>query len=76
MAYEAPADVSDPKRFPTIARGRREWGQFLAFKRGYVRLDPDLRELFRDDRAVNEVLRKAAELIRIQQGVGRRKKIA
>jgi len=76
MAYEAPADVSDPKRFPTIAKGRREWEQFLTFKRGYVRLDPDLRELFKDDRGVNEVLRKAVELVRIQQGAGRRKKIA
>jgi len=76
MAYEAPPDVSDPKRFPTIARGQREWEQFLAFKRGYVRLDPELRELFKDDRAVNAVLRKVVELVRILQSDRRPKKIA
>lgn len=61
MAYEGPEDTSDPERFPTIARGRKEWEQFLAVKRGYVRLDPDLRKVFKDDEAVNKALRKLLE---------------
>lgn len=61
MAYEAPPDVSDPKRFPLIARGNQEWEQFLSVKRGYVRLDPDLRKFFADDRRVNDLLRHVME---------------
>src|SRR5947209_1903163 len=62
MAYDAPADTSDPKRFPTLARGRKEWEQFLSLKRGYVRLDPDLRSFYQDDRQVNELLRQFMEM--------------
>jgi hypothetical protein len=62
MAYEPPADTSDPKRFPTIARGRKEWEQFLSVKRGYVRLDPDLRAHFPDDEIVNKLLREVMQL--------------
>src|SRR5206468_3466120 len=65
MAYEVPADTSDPKRFPTIARGRKEWEQFLSLKRGYVRLDRDLRTFYRDDRLVNDLLRHLMELAKI-----------
>lgn len=62
MAYEPPADMSDPEKYPTIAVGRREWLRFLSFKRGYARLDPDLREAFPDDRAVNAALRHVKQL--------------
>jgi hypothetical protein len=62
MAYEPPEDVSDPKRFPLIARGQKEWAHFLSMKRGYVRLDPDLRAYYQDDRAVNDLLRRLMEL--------------
>jgi len=61
MAYDAPSDVSDPKRFPTLARGKQEWLEFLSVKRGYVRLAPDIREFFKDEEAVNNALRKLIE---------------
>lgn len=73
MEYDAPADVSDPKRFPVIARNRREWLQFLSFRRGYVRLEPDLREVFPDAESVNNALRK---LIEAFPRSGKRKKSA
>ncbi len=59
MAIDA-GDI-DVSRMPVIARGRKEWEQFLAVKRGYVRLDPDLRKVFKDDEAVNKALRKLIE---------------
>ena len=59
MAMDVPDDVSDRKRFPMIARGRAEWEQFLSIKRGYVRLDSDLRAYFKSDAQVNNVLRHA-----------------
>jgi hypothetical protein len=62
MAYDAAEDVSDSKRFVTVARGRKEWEQYLSFRRGFVKLDPDVRRAFPDDRSVNEVLKKVIEL--------------
>jgi hypothetical protein len=73
MAYEAPEDVSDPNRFPTIARGRPEWLEFLAFKRGYVRLAPELRRFFKDEEAVNDALRK---LVQAMPGPVKKRKTA
>jgi hypothetical protein len=73
MAYEAPPDVSDPKRFPTIARGRKEWEQFLSIKRGYFRLDPDLRAFFRDDKTVNDLLRQFMEVAKNVNSRNRKK---
>ena len=73
MAYEAPADTSDPKRFPTIARGRKEWDEFLSVKRGYVRLDADIRAFYPDDRAVNQLLRHFMEMAKRTSASGRRK---
>lgn len=73
MAYEAPADVSDPKRFPTVARGRKEWEQFLALKRGYVRLDPDVRAHFKDDKTINELLRELVDVAKRHLPVKRKK---
>ncbi len=74
MAYDAPADASDPKRFPTLACGRAEWEQFLSFKRGYARIDADLRGLFKDDRAVNDALRRWLEVKHL--AAGKRRKTA
>jgi hypothetical protein len=73
MAYEPPADVSDPKRFPTVARGRKEWQQFLSAKRGYVRLDPDVRACFPDDKVVNELLREVMQLAKRYSPAKRKK---
>jgi hypothetical protein len=73
MAYDAPADTSDPKRFPTIARGRKEWEQLLSFKRGYVRLDPDVRAHFKDDKMINELLRKLIEAMPMANGKRRKR---
>ena len=64
MAYEPPVDVSDPKRFPLVCRGGDEWRKFLSFKRGFVRLDPELRKAFPDDRSVNEALRAVVNVAR------------
>lgn len=70
MAYEPPKDVSDPKRYPTIARGREEWERFLSFKRGFVRLAPDLREFFKDDTQVNDLLRQVKAIIESKTSAG------
>jgi len=63
MAYEPPADTSDPKRFPIVARGVKEWSEYINFKRGFVRIDPELRKFFKNDEQINEVLRHAKNLI-------------
>jgi hypothetical protein len=56
LAYDAPRDVSDPKRFPTITRDAKDWRKFLTFRNGYARLKPMLRQAFPTDAAVNEAL--------------------
>jgi hypothetical protein len=71
MAIDA-ADV-DASKAPIIARGSKEWEAFLSFKRGFVRLEPNVRKAFPDERSVNEALKKVIEL---QQISARRKKSA
>ena len=73
MAYNAPPDVSDPKRYPIVARDVNEWKKFLTFKRGFTRLDPDVRKAFPDDQAVNEALRL---LVSTARNIGGRRKTA
>jgi hypothetical protein len=73
MAYDVPADVSDPRRFPVIGRGESVWKRFLSFRNGFVRLDPQLRKAFPDERSVNAVLRR---MIQASEGRGRRGKSA
>lgn len=59
---EIDAADADASKRPIIARGKAEWQKFLTYKRGYVRLEPELRKAFPDDKAVNEALRKVVEL--------------
>jgi hypothetical protein len=67
MAIDA-ADVDASK--PTFwLRGLKEWRAFLSFKRGYVRLQPDVRSAFPNDDAVNTALRSLMK----SQGAKRRK---
>src|SRR5689334_2513047 len=73
MASDAPADVSDGRKFPIISRNQKEWEQFLSFKRGYVRLDPELRKIFKDDKQVNETLRRAIALFEAVEAKKKRK---
>lgn len=70
------ADDIDASNPPLIARSREDWERFLSFKRGYVRLDGDLREAFESDEAVNQTLRKAVEIAHLQQSPKRRKRKA
>jgi hypothetical protein len=58
MAIDCQMDVSDPTRYPTITRGSKDWKKFINFRNGFVRLDPELRKVFRSDRAVNAALKK------------------
>jgi hypothetical protein len=58
MACEPPAEVNFKKGL--TFRGLKQWKQFLSFKRGYVKLSPDLQKKFKDSAAVNEALRKLA----------------
>jgi hypothetical protein len=58
MAMDCPSDASDLDRYPTITRGDKDWKKFIAFRNGFVRLGPDLRKQFKDERAVNEALRQ------------------
>lgn len=57
MAYDAPPDTSDPRRFPTITRGEKDWKKFLNFRNGFVRLEPKVRNAFPTSEAVNQALR-------------------
>jgi hypothetical protein len=59
MAYDAPRDTSDPKRFPTIGRGPKDWRKFMKFRNGFVRIEPKLRRAFANEKAVNQALKKA-----------------
>jgi hypothetical protein len=61
MAYDAPPDTSDPKRFVTIGRGPVAWKEFVNFRNGFVRIDPKIRSAFPTEKAVNLALRKLIE---------------
>lgn len=67
------AGYVDASKGPFIARGTKEWEDFLSFRRGFVRLDPEIRKAFRDDRSVNEALKK---FIVSKQSASRRKRSA
>jgi hypothetical protein len=58
MAMDCPVDVSDPKTYPTITRGDKDWKKFVNFRNGFARIAPDLRKAFPNDRAVNDALRE------------------
>jgi len=57
MAIDCPMDTSDPETYPTITRGDKDWKKFVTFRNGFVRLDPEIRKVFPDNRSVNEALR-------------------
>ena len=76
MAYDAPRDVSDPKRFPTIGRDEKSWGKFLTFRNGFAKLRPEFREAFPDDAAVNEALDLVLKLRQLPFGKAKRRKTA
>ena len=71
MACEAPAEVDFSKGL--VIHGRSAWREYLARKRAFAKLDPDVRRAFPDDRAVNEALRS---LIPTHPGPARRRKSA
>ncbi len=60
MAYEPPAEVDFSNGL--VFRGVKAWRQYLSWKRGYAKLDPDLRKVFPDDRAVNDLLRQLVDV--------------
>ncbi len=72
MAMDCPMDTSDPTAYPTITRGDKDWKKFIAFRNGFVRLDPELRKLFPDNRSVNNALKAFLE-IRGRKAAGRRR---
>lgn len=57
MAMDCPEDISDTGRYPTITRGDKDWKKFIKFRNGFVRLDPELRSQFPDNRSVNAALK-------------------
>lgn len=78
MAYDLPAET-DPRHLVPVGRGpsalfrkptKRAIRDHLS---QFVRLDPDVRDFFRDDVIVNQALRKAMELA-LMHGDPRRKK--
>ena len=69
MAYDSPADVSDPKAYPTVARGDKQWRAYLSAKRRYVRLEPDVLKAFPTAESVNAALRALIETARKVVGV-------
>lgn len=68
MAYDAPRDVSDPKRFPTIGKDAASWKKFITFRNGFAKIRPELRQAFPDDKAVNEALEKVLAIMNMKAG--------
>jgi hypothetical protein len=60
MAYEPPKQVDFANGL--VLKGVEQWKRYLNFKRGWVKLDPEIRRAFPSDRMVNEALRKVIEL--------------
>ncbi len=58
MAIDCPLDTSDSETYQTITRGDKDWKKFIKFRNGFVRLDPELRRLFRSSASVNTALRR------------------
>jgi len=56
MAMDCPMDTSDPDTYPTITRGDKDWKKFISFRNGFVRLSPELRKMFPNNRSVNNAL--------------------
>jgi len=67
MAIDA-ADV-DASKDPSM----KELKRFLSFKNGFAKLDPDVRKAFPNNRVINEVLRHAAEIMKIKPAGKQRK---
>jgi len=63
MAYEPPEDTSE---WPLIGIGPDALFLKLSDAR-MARLDPDVAVFFRDDKVVNEVLRRAKSLMQMQK---------
>ena len=75
MAYDVPGDVSDPKRYPTIGWSEKQWKRFVTFRKGFVRVAPNIRSAFQSEEAINAALRKVIEirgLIRTPRAVNRK----
>ena len=66
MAYDCPPDTSDPRKFPSIRPGDKEWSRFLNFRKGFAKIDPELRKFFKTDKAVNDALN---ELLQIKRSI-------
>jgi hypothetical protein len=59
LAYDpSPADT---ERWPLVARGFEQWRRFFAFRRGFVRLEPEVASFYGNEETVNNVLRKIME---------------
>ena len=82
MAYDpTPEDTADwipVGRGPgsTFAKPSREfvefWKQHVAALKGYVKIDSDLRKVFKDDRSVNLALRRWLENQEMSRGKRRK----
>ncbi len=78
MAYDLPEET-DPGRFISVGRGpsaffrRPSKREIRAHQRRYIELDADLQKFFRDEKAVNDTLRKVVELAMINPPLKRRK---
>lgn len=58
MAYEAPKEVKVDDTWMNV----KQWEAWRSFKRGFFRLDPDLKKFFKDERQINNALRRAIAL--------------
>jgi hypothetical protein len=59
MAYDPSPEETE--RWPLVARGIEEWRRFFAFRRGFVRLEPEVADFYGSEKTVNSVLRKIME---------------
>ena len=59
MAYDPGPEETE--RWPLVARGLDEWRRFFAFRRGFVRLEPELATFYGSAETVNRVLKKIME---------------
>jgi hypothetical protein len=56
VAYDPSPEETE--RWPLVARGIEEWRRFFAFRRGFVRLEPEVANFYGSEETVNNVLKK------------------
>ena len=70
MAYEPPVEVDFSTGF--VIRGQKGREDFRAWRKNFVRIRPELRQAFPDDKTVNEALEVMAAIMKMKAGKPRK----